>query len=48
MLIDFLEQTVYTQEGVLRGCANLTGSFQYKRENCAKSKKVGINELTLN
>ena len=37
MLIDFLEQTVYTQEGVLRGCANLTGSYedavQYKTSN---------------
>ena len=40
MLIDFLEQTVYTQEGVLRGCANLTGSFKDNRDNCAMSKKV--------
>merc|ERR1719273_719136 len=27
------QQTVYTQEGVLRGCANLTGSFEDKKEN---------------
>ena len=37
---NILEQTVYTQEGVLRGCANLTGSFEDNRENCTKSKKV--------
>ena len=38
--IFFLEKTVYTQEGVLRGCAKLDTSFESKSENCTTSKMV--------
>ena len=36
----FLEKTVYTQEGVLRGCAKFETSFENKNENCTTSKMV--------
>ena len=35
----FIERTVYTQEGTLRGCARLAGKFS-DTQNCTVTKRV--------
>ena len=37
----FLEKSVYTQHGTLRGCAKLQGSFNDEK-NCTTTKNVII------